>query len=470
MPSAFPLVAEKQQRPSCLTFRVKLACIATLGLLVRLGYVIFVERNTPLSGDEFYYHQAARLIVDGLGFTEPYRYLYGGEQELLLVADPSQAVRTANSDLPVGHIEPTAGHPPLWVLFLSGVTLVGLKSIFSQQLVGALIGASGVLAVGWAGKQMSNPRTGLLAASLAAGYAFLWLNDGLLMSESLVIVLTASAIGIAIRFNRTPSWFWGVSLGLVGGLAALTRAELLLALPLLALPILRKEGFSYIQRFRLYAGVGIVALAVLSPWVVRNITSFEEPVLLSNGSGILLAQTNCDETYFGDKKGYWEYLCGLPQPVGPDGQPVDEATRDAEYRQRGLKYASQHWAHLVTHAAPRRVARLWGVYAPIDQLRADKLVEGRSYPISMLGYFQYWVLIPLAIAGAIHLRRSGKPLLPIMIWPSLATLIALLAMGATRYRVPAEVSLVLLAGALLDHVFERRRKLTRKSSLETVEP
>ena len=74
--------------------------------------------------------------------------------------------------------------------------------------------------------------------------------------------------------------------------------------------------------------MGIIAISVMMPWVVRNLIQFEEPVFLSNGSGILLAQTNCDATYFGDKQGYWEYLCGLPQPVGKDGEPTDESIRD----------------------------------------------------------------------------------------------------------------------------------------------
>ena len=77
-----------------------------LGLMVRLAYVLFVERGDPLSGDGVYYHEAANLLADGLGFTEPYRYLHGGGQEALFVADPTSLATTANTAPPSATLNP----------------------------------------------------------------------------------------------------------------------------------------------------------------------------------------------------------------------------------------------------------------------------------------------------------------------------------------------------------------------------
>ena len=454
------------------TFRKRLFFITCAAFALRLVYILIVEQGDPLSGDAFYYHEAARLLADGFGFVEPYRYLHGGAQELLFIAEPNTVVETANSALPIGHLEPTAGHPPLWVLILGAVTWLGFDTILSHQITGAVVGTAAVAAVGWAGRQVGGERVGLLAASLAAGYAFLWLNDGLVMSESLVILLVAIATGVAVRFHRHPGWGGVLVLGLVGGLAALTRAELLLFLPLAALPVLRESSLPVSRRAVRFVAVGVVAAALLAPWVARNLDRFENQVLISNGLGILVAQTNCDATYFGNKQGYWEYLCGLPQPVGVHGEPVDESQRDAEYRRRGLDYAGSHWTRLVTNAIPKRIGRLWGVYAPIEQLRADKLVEGRAFALSMLGLLQYWALAPIAIFGVRILWRSGRPLLPLLAWPLVATVVAALTMGATRYRVPAEVSLVLLGAVALDSLLPRhwadRRQPTEEEEPRTL--
>ena len=436
-----------------------------LGLMVRVAYVLFVERGDALSGDGAYYHEAANLLADGLGFTEPYRYLHGGAQEALFVTDPATVPQTANTALPVGHIEPTAGHPPLWVLLLGAFSTLGFTSVTAHQLVGALTGAVGVAAVGWAGRQLDDRLghrfIGPSAAAIAAVHAGFWLNDGLVMSESLVVPVTAGLVGMAVRTSGDPRVRNVVLLGIVGGLAALTRAELLLALPVLAIPLLtgrhlRGDGPSGVIRFQRYVTVGLVTAAVMGPWVVRNLAVFDEPVWLSNGTGILIAQTNCHDTYYGEKQGSWRFECALPQPLGPEGQAVDESVRDVEYRRRGIDYLTDHPRRFATHVVPKRIGRYWGLYAPINQLQADTLVEGRSFRLSVLGLAQFAVVAALAALGAREVRRLRGPLMLLTTLPIVGTVIAAATMGATRYRVPAEVALVLLASVALASWGERR--------------
>jgi 4-amino-4-deoxy-L-arabinose transferase-like glycosyltransferase len=445
-------------------FARRLGLIAIAGLALRLLYVLLVTRGATLTGDATYYHEAANLLADGLGFTEPYRYLYGGAQEYLFVDDPSLITASANTALPVGHIEPTAGHPPLWVVILGLSSLVGITSVLGHQLVSACVGVAGIVLTGLLGREVGGDRTGLLAAGFAAGYAFLWLNDGSIMSEGLVVALVAASTLAALRLRVDPGIRSAVLLGLLAGLAALTRAELLLFLPFAVLPVLVDRNRSPSDRLRRTATVGIVALLVMSPWLLRNLVSFEEPVLLSNGSGVLLAQTNCDATYYGDKVGYWEHLCALPQPVGDDGGTLDESQRDAVWRQRGLDYAAAHKSRLFGHVMPRRVARLWALHDPIGQLRADILVEGRSFRASVVGLVQYALLVPAAIGGAVLLRRRRRPLLPLLAWPAITTFVAALAMGTTRYRVSAEVIIVVLAAVAADALLDRRRARAPASS------
>jgi len=447
------------------TTRGRILVLALVGLAIRLAYVLTIRWGGPLSGDGVYYHEAANLLADGLGFTEPYRYLHGGAQEALFLDDPSALVPTANTALPVGHVEPTAGHPPLWVLVLGAASFFGLTSVGAHQLVAAVVGTLGAVAVGWAGRQVEHALgvIGVAApgAALTAVHAGFWLNDAQLMSETLVVPVAALMLGSGLRFVRRPSVDTAILLGLVGGLATLTRAELLVALPVVALGVLRRSDSpsepSRTRRLGLFALVGATALLIVSPWVVRNLAVFEEPVLLSNGTGILLAQANCDATYFGDKQGYWEYHCGLPQPLGDDGHPIDESQRDAAYRQRGLDYLADHTGRFAAHVVPKRVARYWGAYAPIHQLRADELVEERPFRLSVLGYAQFLALAGLALVGIAEVRRRGGPLLLLATLPLTGTVVAATTFGSTRYRVPAEVALVLLAAVGIAALAARRR-------------
>jgi len=94
---------------------------------------------------------------------------------------------------------------------------------------------------------------------------------------------------------------------------------------------------------------------------------------------------------------------------------------------------------------------------PLEQLRADKLVEGRNFSLSLIGLFQYYSLIPLSIFGLIKLKDRKKPLLPILTIPLITTLLAAISMGTTRYRVSAEISIIILSSFGIQFFFEKLR-------------
>jgi hypothetical protein len=161
-------------------------------------------------------------------------------------------------------------------------------------------------------------------------------------------------------------------------------------------------------------------------------------------------------------------LCGLPQPVGEDGKPTDESVRDKEYRSRGIDYATEHKGRLFGNIIPKRIARLWGFYSPIEQLRADKLVEGRNFRLSLIGLFQYYALIPLSIFGLIRLKKKQGSLLPLLTIPLISTLLAAASMGTTRYRVSAEISLIIFAAFGIQFLFERIRSFNTKGNQDRI--
>jgi hypothetical protein len=450
-------------------FALLLTTIALVAFVVRLTYLLGVEHGDQLSGDAFYYHRAATLLADGKGFIDPYRYEYGGAQELLIFGDAVEE-SAATSILP-GHEEPTAGHPPAWTVTLAFFSVLGLRSVLAHQVIGVFVGTLGVVLIGIAAREVARgvrtrsgaaderraETVGLVAAGIAAVYAFLFINDGLLMSETLVVVVVAACIIAAIRFWRAPTVANAAVFGLLGGIAPLTRAELLPYLPIVAALALWRAPLPWRTKLARYATCGVIALAVVTPWVVRNLRAFDEPVFLSNGFGTVLVQTNCDATYSGEKLGYWELFCGLPQPLGPSGEPLDESARDVVLRERAFDYIGDHTRRFVTVALPARLGRMFSVYDPVQTIRFDILAEGRNFRISALGLTQYYVLAAFAVAGGWSLRRAGQPLAPLLTWFGLVAITALMAFGNSRYRVSAEPALVVLAAFGVVALLDRRR-------------
>lgn len=62
----------------------------------------------------------------------------------------------------------------------------------------------------------------------------------------------------------------------------------------------------------------------------------------------------------------------------------------------------------------------------------------------------FWVSIPFAIGGAVVARRRRIPLLPLLGPLVMVTLVAAIFWGSVRFRVPAEVPIVVLVAIALD--------------------
>src|SRR5690606_26465747 len=131
---------------------------------------------------------------------------------------------------PVGHREPTAGHPPAYVVFLGAVSLLGGRSVEAHQIASAFLGACAIPLFAMVGRRLVGERAGLIAAALAAVYVMVWINDGLVMSETTVMVAVPIVMLAGLRFIARPDLVGAVLFGAAGAMGALTRAEIALFL------------------------------------------------------------------------------------------------------------------------------------------------------------------------------------------------------------------------------------------------
>jgi 4-amino-4-deoxy-L-arabinose transferase-like glycosyltransferase len=303
----------------------------------------------------------------------------------------------------------------------------------------AALGSAVVALIGLLGWRISGERIGLIAAGLAALYPNLWMNDGLLMSETLAALTTVAALLLAYRILRRPTWRGTAALGAVCGLAALTRAELVLLVPFLALPVtwLSSRDHPLVRLRPVAVSIGAAAL-VMAPWIGFNLARFQEPTFLSTGDGIALLGANCGTTYRGSALGLWSPAC-LPAKA-PRGDQSVEALRD---RNLATDYIGHHKSRLPA-VVLARFGRLLGVYTP-GRIARYNSAEGRPRWASYLGMASFWALVPFAIAGGIWLRRRRMRiwLLFAPVWVILIS--AAVFYGNPRFRVPAEPTVVVLA-------------------------
>ena len=402
-----------------------------VGLALRLLYAHFLAVGGG-RGDDLWYHAMANAIADGHGLRVPRKLLAGSS-----LTDYS------------GGTLPTAYHPPLFPALLAVASKLGLTSYGAHRAVGCAMGAATVAVVGLAGRRLAGDRLGLVAAALAAVYVPAIANESVLMSESLYGLTIAATILAAVWLIERPSARRAVVLGAAIGIATLTRAEaLLLVLLLVPLAVRRAPA----RRLRLAGVAALAAAVVVGPWCLRNTLEFDRPVGVSTGDGGVLAGANNHDAYYGPQKGAWN-LGGLSGAPAPPVGPSFDAALSARLRRKGLDYAGDHLGRLVPVIGVR-VLRTWSAWPldPEDKVTYNAFVGGRDRGAEWAALLVGWVVMALAVAGAIALRRRAAPLAPLVAPLVLVTVVSALFFGDVRFREAADVSLVLLAAAALSRL------------------
>jgi 4-amino-4-deoxy-L-arabinose transferase-like glycosyltransferase len=403
-------------KPTAATFWPWLGGIGLAALLLRIVYMLTIAPALPGIADEAFYYHAADLMVQGHGYTQPFLAIF------------------------YGRYVPTALHPPLWPAVLAIVSLFTAQGGGSGSLsgtaaelhraVGCLCGATVVVLVGLLGRRIGGWRVGLLAAAIAALYPHFIFHDGDVLSEPLYGVLVGALMLLSYRFTDRPTSGRAFGLGLVVGLAALTREEALWFIPVLLVPLAWRAGP---QRLRLALFAVLGAVAVVAPWTVRNYAAFHRFVPVAN-SGAVIAGANNECAYYGSHIGSWQGGCAKVPGATVFTPEVLYSSRQTS---EGTDYARQHALRAVLVAGVR-LLRIWSLYEPGYQtLGAKSLVN--------VGFGVYYVMLIAAICALIALRRRARRILILVAPPIVTCIAAVLGDGLDRLRYDAEISLIALA-------------------------
>jgi hypothetical protein len=386
----------------------RLLALVALGALAVRVVAAIATNDHLVQGDAMTFHQVAQHLAGGEGFRAPF---------------------TAGR---------TAEHPPAWEVVLAAADKLGANGYLAHRLIGALIGTVTVVLIGLLGRAVAGARVGLVAAGIAALYPMLWTADASLMSETLYGAFLVGALLAAVARRA-------VLLGVLLALAALTRGEALLLVPLLAVPLLWRSP-------RALAACVVAFALVLAPWTIRNLTTFDTSVLISNNANGLWVGANCPATYSGPLIGYWEFRCYTRQRPGED-----EAEYFARQRRIGVRYLRDHTSRLPAVLGVR-VLRLFDAWS-LPQSVFINAQEGRAPRPVKWGIRVAWLVMALALAGAFLLRRER---LVVLAPVAMVVVVALITYGTTRFRFAAEPSFCVLAAVAVVEALRRAQGRARQ--------
>jgi hypothetical protein len=412
---------------------VWLAVLLAFGGALRVAYVLTVTRHDHHVYDAVYYQLEAASIGRGDGFVDPF----------------------AGIVAPGSKPQASAEHGPLTSLVLVPAGLVDDVDLSAllMRFTMVLVGLGSITVVGLLGRELGGDTVGLIAAGIAVVDPNLWMNDGLIMSESLSILLVAAILLLSYRVLRDASPRRILGLAVLCGLVTLVRAELAALTLLLAVPAVwigsrgRRQSPSRRAAWA-FACVAVAALLV-APWVGYNLTRFDKATFVSTNDGLTMVAANCDPSYYGPKIGSGDIeACATNPPKG------DPSVVSAEFRSRALDYMGSHlgrWPVVVV----ARVARLWSIFHVSQTVGAD-VGEGRPRWASYAGVLMTYLLVAAAIFGFVVSRRRKIPVWPMVVPVVVVTAMMLMIGGIPRYRAAAEPSVIVLAAIGIGALLARR--------------
>jgi 4-amino-4-deoxy-L-arabinose transferase-like glycosyltransferase len=414
---------------------VAIGVVALFGLAWRLFYTyreFHLDTDITNEGDAFFYSTTAHNSARGNWFVHFY---YGTH-----VAD----------------------HPPLTVLSLVPTSWLFRDSTMAQRYTYCVLGAVAIVLIGLFARRLAGPAlgpvAGVAAAVVAAANPNLWMNDALVMSETISTVLIAALLWASLGLRRAPTMARACLVGALCGLTILARAEIGLFLPFLIIPAIALGGELRRRDRVLRSGAAVLMAAlVVAPWTLWNTFEFEEPVLISTNDGTTLLGANCPRTYGTHTVGSWAITCiedfndaERTEELGLDASQVSKLQRDA-----AIEYALDNpgrWPKVVA----ARLGRTFGFWGLRQQVFINQ-GEGRPEWASWFGYYTFWALVPVSIAGAVALRRRKADLLPAAATLATVLVVSTVFYGISRFRLPLDVMTCALAGAAVAALVERVR-------------
>ncbi len=390
----------------------------------------------------------------------------GAERGDILTSFTDKSDDFARTFLSSGTYGFVAGHPSAYTQPLYGFFLVPIYWIFGRhwEVIGTaqiLVAAGTAILIYEIGRRVASPRVGFVAAAIASLHPYLVWHDVHMNREILDHFLAAAIVLLTLIAAARPTLRLAALLGVALGLGILGNVRLA-ALPLVvAAFILWRQGLQRRTVGLSLLLIGVTAV-IVAPWMIRNRASVGCFTVTTDARALWKA--NNENTYDTLTHGGW--IDAVPRfpgsPPTPEDvyarylatgryTPVDECAQMRFFQHKTHAFWIHHpgekaklallsgqmlWQPSVVETGGRPGEGTW-----LDTLRTS------SEPLFMIP------LYCLAVAGLFFVPRAFAVLSVLLL--AYQTAVAMIFVGVTRYRVPWDFLLAVLASAAIVALVQR---------------
>jgi hypothetical protein len=357
---------------------------------------------------------------------------------------------------------PSAYTQPLYGWFLAALYWSLERHWLVVGIAQTLVAAATALVVLYAGRRFLSARAGLVAALISTLHPYLVWHDVHVNREILDQLVGAGVFVLTLMVAERATPWLGAALGIALGVSLLGNSRLT-ALPLFLAVYLVWNRAGVVTVVAVLAGCAVT----VAPWVIRNKVQVGCYALTTDGRALWKA--NNVNTYSTLARGGWiDDVPPLPGgPPSPEDAaarfaatgklvPVDECAQMRLYRHATIEF----WKHHPGEKAKLMLQATRMLWDP-RPIRTESGPEAGGHP-QLRTWAEAGFAIPLFALGLLGLGAVPRRFFALaLLFLAYETLAAMLFAGATRYRVPWDFVLALLAGAAVDGLLARRSSASR---------
>ncbi|MBM3330699.1 tetratricopeptide repeat protein [candidate division WOR-3 bacterium] len=434
----FAMPRRQRGRPTC-TPTWLLVAVVVLGAGLRVANILDISDSPSFT----------RPVIDGQAYDR---------WALAIIGRPSTPEVAATVKAPFYQ-------DPLYPYLLALVYSVFGHSYWAVYLLQFVLGVLLLLIVYDTAQRLFDWRAGIIAAVFAALYKPFIFYESQIEKTALAIFLTALFIFLFVRAltqerqvpGRSPgirSLLWPFTSGLGLGLAALTRANMLLFTPLLPLALaLRPPATGRKPRIASAAAGLLGALLIIAPVSIRNSLLAREFVLTTTQAGQNLYIGNSPYNATGQYQAppwvrpttEFEQSDFARHASRAAGKPLSPSAVSRFYTREAIHWATRHGRDF-TKLLWRKTMLYFNDYEVPDN--EDMYSFARHSWVLRLPLLSFGLVFALGSAAMVLTARGlGRVSLTIFFFASAASVIVFFIFS--RYRTPALPALLPFAGAML---------------------
>ena len=419
-----------------------IGAIVVLAFVLRVAWIAYADFEPTLSDDAGRYDFIGRSLAEGGGFINP-----NGNTTMFW---------------PPGYPFALAAIYKLWP-----AAALGDHEVTAALVINGALGAATVALVYAIARSPFGATAATIAALICALFPSLIFLANVTLTETLFTFLLMLSLWLFVEAERGSvqntrrAWLLFAIAALIAGYATLVRG-LALLLPLVLAPFWWRATGDLRSTVVRAAACGLLIIAVVAPWTVRNFVESDGLVLISSNAGADFYIGHADGA---DGRGRIVEELVFRYPELPPAEAEARVNR-AGFRE-GIEWALSHPIDEV-ELAFRKTYFLW--YRDGEGLRwndghgeHDVMPDGVRDALIVLSNAYYWTVMLAAVAGAVVMLRRHRDQAVTWLLLSLVvywTLAHIAFFGDPRFHAPVMPVVGLFAGVALAHAVRNRNGVT----------